>query len=128
MVGILLPTTSLNTWSNLDGKNVREKVYEIILSDTLVSEYEKRFYLAQARIESGNFKRVRYNNYFGIKYKGRLKRFKSLKACYLYRKHLTAIHGKIDSKKYCPEKSYHKKIKTIIHHDKYFIRKTKDSL
>lgn len=91
----------------------KAKIVSLISSDS-ISVNEKKFYLAQTKLESGNFKRIKHNNFFGLKYKGRLMKFNSLADCYKYRKQLAIKHGSLYSKKYCPEKTYLKKIKNIM--------------
>ena len=91
----------------------KARIVSLISNDT-ISVDEKKFYLAQAKLESGNFKKVKHNNFFGLKYHGRLMRFKSIESCYNYRKRLTIKHGGLYSKRYCPEKTYLRKVKSIM--------------
>lgn len=91
----------------------KKELYNIVLSDTTTSIYEKRLYIAQARLETGNFNKVKHNNVYGIMFRGRLKRFKSINACYIYRKRLNGKTTLI-RKSYAKDKRYRHKIFVIM--------------
>lgn len=92
---------------------INNKVKFLIYNDSLTKKQKDLLY-AQSILESGYFKKHKYNNIYGIMKRNKLKHYKTIESCYKDRIRLFYKKGLILSKNYAVDKNYKRKISFLV--------------